>query len=70
MEADDRALRILDEIANAPRESGSVTLSRDYLDAIRCVESLPQNQSGADKGWIARALEQSSRFPARAVLKP
>ena len=69
MEPDDRALKILDEIANVRRESGPVTLSPEYLDAIRSVELLPQNQSGADKGWIARALEQSSRFPARAVLK-
>jgi hypothetical protein len=47
--SDERALRILDEFGRAPREVGPVTLSEDYLAAIARVESLPENQSGADK---------------------
>jgi hypothetical protein len=57
MDADERALRILDEFARAPRETGPVTLSQEYLDHIARVESLPQNQSGADK--TARHQSQS-----------
>jgi hypothetical protein len=34
MDADERALRILDEISRAPRETGPVTLSPEYVDAI------------------------------------
>lgn len=47
--ADERALKILDAIAREPREVGPVTLSREYLEDVAQVESLPQNQPGADK---------------------
>jgi hypothetical protein len=69
MDADERALRILDEISRAPRETGPVTLSPDYVDAIAQVESLPENQSGSDKSWVYRAIQSSRRMYARAVLK-
>ena len=50
MDADDeQALKILDEFARMPRETGPVTLSREYLDHIARVESLAENQSGVDK---------------------
>lgn len=68
-ESDERALNILDAFANAPRETGPVTLSQEYLDDIARVEALPQNQPGADKSWVPRAIENSKRMYARAVLK-
>lgn len=71
MDADDeRALKILDGFAKLPKEVGPVILSQDYLDHIARVESLPENQSGADKSWAFRAIQNSRRMYARAVLKP
>lgn len=55
MDADERALRILDAFEKAPREAGPMTLSQEYLDAIAWVESLPENQSGSDKTSLCRA---------------
>ena len=61
MDADDeRALRILDGFAKLPKEVGPVILSQDYLDHIARVESLLENQSGADKA--ARHRAQSEFF--------
>jgi hypothetical protein len=58
MDADERARRILDEFAKAPREAGPVTLSQDYLDHIARVESLLENQSGTDKTSRQRAQSE------------
>jgi hypothetical protein len=70
MDADTRrALDILDAIQRLPKEVGPVTLSQEYLDHIARVEALPQNQSGADKSWVHRAIEKSRRMYASAVLK-
>ena len=70
MGADERALKILDDLARAPRETGPVTLSPEYLEHIARVESLPENQSGADKSWVDRTIRNSQRIHGRAVLKP
>jgi hypothetical protein len=71
MDADtQRALNILDAFAKLPKEVGPVTLSQDYLDHIAKVECLPENQAGADKSWVHRAIQNSQRMFARAVLKP
>ncbi len=61
MDADERALKILDEFAKAPREVGPVTLSQEYLDHIARVEALSQNQPGADKSVRDTGLMQNSR---------
>jgi hypothetical protein len=45
-----RALREASESAKSIR----VDLTEDYLQLITAVEALPQNQSGADKTWVAR----------------
>jgi hypothetical protein len=58
MDADERALRILEEFARAPREVGPVMLSQEYLEHIAMVESLPENQSGADKTSCHRAQSE------------
>lgn len=55
MDAAERALKHLDEISDAPREAGPVSLSQEYLDAIKWAESLPQNQSGSDKTALRHA---------------
>ena len=69
MDADERALKILGEFAKAPREVGPVTLSQEYLDHIARVEALPQNEPGADKSWVYRAIQSSRRTHASAVIK-
>lgn len=69
MDANERAIKILDELARAPREVGPVKLTQEYLKAIEYIESLPQNQSGADKSWVPRLLNESRSFYARAKLK-
>ena len=69
MDPNERALKILEGVASAPRETGPVTLTREYLDAVKWVESLPENQSGTDKSWVRRILSDSRRHYARAVLK-
>lgn len=58
MDADERALRILEEFAQAPCGVGPVTLSQEYLEHIARVESLPENQSGADKTSRHRAQSE------------
>lgn len=45
-----RALREASEQA----ASIHIDLDEEYLRAIRLVEALPQNQSGADKTWVSR----------------
>ena len=69
MDSNERALKILEAAASAPKETGPVTLSKEYLDAVAWVESLPENQSGSDKSWVRRHLEESRRHHTRAVLK-
>jgi hypothetical protein len=51
------------ELAN----SIHIELDIEYLHAIALVEALPQNQSGADKSWVSRLVDQSTRHFARAV---
>lgn len=69
MDANERAIKILDEFARAPREVGPVKLTQQYLQAIEYIESLPENQSGADKSWVARLLQESRVFYRRATRK-
>ena len=61
MGIDDPAIRLLDEISRMPREVGPVSLSEEYLCAVESVESLLNNQSGADKSWVPKAQEQFRR---------
>ncbi len=44
-------LRALKE-ASEQAASIRIDLDEEYLRAIRLVEALPQNQSGADKSWV------------------
>jgi hypothetical protein len=60
------ALRILDEIASSPIPTGPVRLSRGYLRAVRLLDSRPENQDGADKTWVERAIREFRGHYARA----
>ena len=67
MTPEDRAIQLIEKIERAPREVGPVSLAPQYLRAVEWMESLPQNQSGADKSWVPRRLTQSRDHYARAV---
>ena len=60
------ALRLLDEICRTPIPTGPVTLSEEYLEAVRRVEAMPQNRSGSDKTWIEEAIRQFREHYQRA----
>lgn len=47
------------------REAGWPALSETYLAHIAQVEALPQNQSGADKSWVWRVVQQDRSHFAR-----
>jgi hypothetical protein len=59
------ALAILDRIRRAPVESGPVALAPEYLDAVRRLENLPENRSGADKTWVYRAQQEFRDYYAK-----
>ncbi len=61
------ALKILDELE--PVATGPVQLSWSYLRAVKKVEDLPENQSGADKTWVGKAIRQHLAFFERVRLR-
>lgn len=63
--AREQARQILD--ATRLPETGPVTLDDAYLRLIRHVESLPQNQSGADKTWVWESIEAFEQHYRHAV---
>jgi hypothetical protein len=66
--ADLRVLRAIGAaVAEVTRLRGAVFLSRPYLRAIERVEALPENQSGADRTWLWKAVERDRRHFAGAV---
>lgn len=66
MTPEEEAIRLIEEIERAPRETGPVTLSAEYLRAVEQLESDPRNRSGADKSWVARAQSEFRRHYHRA----
>jgi hypothetical protein len=46
--------------------NGPIELDEAYLRAVRKLESLPQNRSGADKSWVERARRRWRDHYARA----
>ena len=46
--------------------SAPIELDEAYLRAVKKLESLPQNQSGADKSWVERAIQSWRDHYARA----
>lgn len=52
----------------APKpDEPDVPLARGYLNALVKVESRPQNQSGEDKTWVERAIDEWDRHYRLAV---
>ena len=49
------------------RERAAIELDDAYLRAIEKLESLPQNQGGADKSWVERSLRSWRDVCRRAV---
>lgn len=58
--------RIFAPLRHLRYESGPVTLSEEYLELVRRVEDLPENQSGADKSWVSEADRAFRSHFARA----
>jgi hypothetical protein len=65
----------IDDALSALREAAQLSpsirieLDAAYLRAIAAAEALPQNQSGADKTWVWRTLDSSTRHFAGATRK-
>lgn len=52
----------------APKpDERDVPLARAYLNALVKVESRPQNQSGEDKTWVEKAIDEWDRHYRLAV---
>ena len=49
------------------RRRGAIRLGGAYLRAIEKLEALPQNQSGADKSWVERAIRSWRELCRKAV---
>jgi hypothetical protein len=50
-----------------PTRREAIRVNKAYLRAIERLESLPQNQSGADKSWVERAIRSWRLHYAKAV---
>jgi hypothetical protein len=61
-----RALEAIDRVCETPTPTGPVELDAEYLSAIERVEALPENQSGADKSWVRKILEEARDQWSRA----
>ena len=66
MSPEDDAIRRIEQIARQARESGAVSLSPDYVRAVERIESLPQNQPGADKSWVPKSQAEFFQHYRRA----
>jgi hypothetical protein len=64
----DDALSALREAAQQA-QSVHIELDEAYLRAIAAAEALSQNQSGADKTWVWRTVDSSTRHFAGATRK-
>ena len=49
------------------RRPGPIEVGEAYRRAVERLESLPENQSGADKTWIERAIAGWRAHYARAI---
>jgi hypothetical protein len=60
------------EFASLPPEDKARirTLDDAYMAAVRWVEDLPCNQTGADKSWVARVEESDRRYFSRVRPAP
>jgi hypothetical protein len=51
----------------ATAEKTPPSLDAAYLKGIAAIEAAPENQSGADKTWVARLVAASARHFEQAV---
>ena len=49
------------------RRGRPIRLDAAYLRGIAKLEALPENQSGADKGWVERAIRSWRELCRKAV---
>lgn len=54
-----------DRVAEPRTKYGGFKLTDEYLRWIAEIEALPQNQSGADKTWVAELLRMDAEHFAR-----
>lgn len=55
----------VDHVAEPRTKYGGFKLTDEYLRRIAEIEALPQNQSGADKSWVAELLRMDAEHFAR-----
>jgi hypothetical protein len=55
-----------DRVAEPRTKYGGFQLTDEYMRWIAEVEALPENQSGADKTWVAELLHMSAEHYAGA----
>jgi hypothetical protein len=53
------------EVRSVPKRR--IEVDATYLQAVKKLESLPENRSGADKTWVERAMRSWQRHYARAA---
>jgi hypothetical protein len=49
------------------RATAPVDLDPAYLQAVKKLEAMPQNRSGADKTWVEQAMRSWRRHYARVA---
>lgn len=64
---EERLERMFAEVRHLAHEAGPLALDGAYVRAVEVVDSLPQNQSGADKTWVFNALRQFREYYGSAV---
>jgi hypothetical protein len=52
---------------SAGRPRSQIKLGESYRRALERLEAMPENQSGADKTWVERAISRWRDHYARAV---
>jgi len=62
--------RIFGPVRHLRYATGPVSLSDEYLELLRRVEDLPQNQSGTDKTWVESAIREYREHYSRVTPRP
>ncbi len=60
----ERVMQLIRDVGPVP--TGPVTLSAEYRRSVAWLESLPFNQDGSDKSWVARLVEADRAHFAKA----
>ena len=62
--------RIFGPVRHLRYATGPATLSDEYLELLRRVEDLPQNQSGTDKTWVESSLREYVEHYSGVTARP